>query len=459
MPTIQLTHRSTNSQSHRFTAFVLVAVSSAAGCVNLTEPWNQANPTGAGGIGQVVGTGGAGAYGTLDDAASGSGGLLDDGQGGSGGGIDLGSGGATVAIDAFTGGAGGSIDAPLIGTGGASSGGVMGSAGGRVADRAANGAADGAADGVAGGSDGAGTGVDGAGGAIDVGRDGVAGETISDTGGNGSSGKDAGLDGAIDGDTVDVAPIPGGGILSGLVVYYSCNQASGATLLDMSGNSPPNNGTLLDMPSAPFDGGSIVPGYSFAAGKVGTGSLVLSSVSNGYVSMPTNILAGATEATIATWVYLTTAQSYQRIFDIGIDGHSSTNPLHGTTNRYMNMVPATYDVTTPDHRKLGFFITNSGRPGEQSIVAPTVFPTATWTHVAVVLGPGLVSLYMDGALAATSTLVTLRPADLGVTDYAYIGKSQFSENANLDGQIDDFRVYNRALSSADIHQLYLFTGN
>ena len=186
---------------------------------------------------------------------------------------------------------------------------------------------------------------------------------------------------------------------------------------------------------------------------------MLSSASNGYVSMPPNILAGATEATIAAWVYLTTAQPYQRIFDIGIDGHSSTNPVNGTTNRYMNMVPATYETTTLAHRKLTFYITNSGRPGEQSIAAPTTFPTATWTHVAVVLGVGLVSLYIDGIVAVTSTTVTLRPADLGVTDYAYIGKSQFSENPNLNGEIDDFRIYNRALSAEEIRALYQFAGN
>jgi len=55
--------------------------------------------------------------------------------------------------------------------------------------------------------------------------------------------------------------------------------------------------------------------------------------------------------------------------------------------------------------------------------------------------------------------LTARPADLGVTDYATIGKSQFSENSNLDGAIDEFRVYNRALSPDDIRALYLFAGH
>jgi hypothetical protein len=84
----------------------------------------------------------------------------------------------------------------------------------------------------------------------------------------------------------DSGPISSGVHLStGLVVYYPCDQTSGSTLLDMSGHSPANNGTLLDTPS---EDGDVVPGYNFAPGEVGSGSLVLTGSSYGYVSMPPN---------------------------------------------------------------------------------------------------------------------------------------------------------------------------
>jgi hypothetical protein len=78
--------------------------------------------------------------------------------------------------------------------------------------------------------------------------------------------------------------------------------------------------------------------------------------------------------------------------------------------------------------------------------------------VAIVLNAGLGSLYINGVLAIASSSVTLRPADLGTIDYAFIGKCQFSVNPYFDGQIDDFRVYNRALSASEAQALYQFTG-
>ena len=54
--------------------------------------------------------------------------------------------------------------------------------------------------------------------------------------------------------------------------------------------------------------------------------------------------------------------------------------------------------------------------------------------------------------------MTLTPADLGTIDYAYIGRSQFSVDPYFDGAIDDFRVYNRALSATEIQALYQFAG-
>ena len=48
--------------------------------------------------------------------------------------------------------------------------------------------------------------------------------------------------------------------------------------------------------------------------------------------------------------------------------------------------------------------------------------------------------------------MTIHPAALGVTNHNYIGKSQFGDPA-LQGTIDDFRIYGRALSAAEILNL------
>jgi hypothetical protein len=77
--------------------------------------------------------------------------------------------------------------------------------------------------------------------------------------------------------------------------------------------------------------------------------------------------------------------------------------------------------------------------------------------VAVVLGVAGALLYVDGVEVGRSASVTLRPADLGAMSANYIGRSHFPD-PYLDGSIDDFRIYDRALSAAEIQALVAYTG-
>jgi len=429
-------HQPRVSLTRLLATLTVATLSCVWGCVDLTEPWKQhmtPADTGAGGAGIEVGDGGAGR--AIDAATGDSIGPFDGGLAGTGGGLDLGggAGGAGGSMDLGQGGAGGAVDAPedvpILGTGGVATGGVSGGSGGAATGGTITGAGGAATGGTGGGT------IGGSGGK-------ATGGTTGGTGGKSTGGASGGVDAA--------PPPPDGGTVSGLVVHYTCESLSGNVLPDTSGSA--NNGTLIDAPPATLDGGTAVRGYSIGTGKVGSGSLVLTSGSSGYVSMPPSILTGATEMTIATWVYLTGVEQYRRIFDIGIiSADPSSNPMSGTTNVYMNLVPAT--GTTTSARKLTFSITNAGYVGEQRLVDSSTFPTNRWIHVAVVLGGGSGTLYINGA-AGTPSAITLRPADLGAINYAYIGKSQFTSDAYFDGQIDEFRIYNRALSAGDIKGVY-----
>jgi hypothetical protein len=55
--------------------------------------------------------------------------------------------------------------------------------------------------------------------------------------------------------------------------------------------------------------------------------------------------------------------------------------------------------------------------------------------------------------------MTLRPADLGSTPNNYIGRSQFSWDPYFDGDIDELRIYNRALSADAIKALFAYAGS
>jgi hypothetical protein len=139
-----------------------------------------------------------------------------------------------------------------------------------------------------------------------------------------------------------------------------------------------------------------------------------------------------------TWVYINSNDNaWTRIWDFGQD-----------TNMYLFLTPITNYSGVAE-----FAITVSGRMNEQAIEAPSAVPTLQWTHVAVVLGPSGGILYFNGAPVGTSSAVTLRPADLGSTFNNYIGRSQFSEDPYLGGDIDEFRIYGRALSPDEIRAL------
>ena len=64
------------------------------------------------------------------------------------------------------------------------------------------------------------------------------------------------------------------------------------------------------------------------------------------------------------------------------------------------------------------------------------------------------TLYINGSQVAQNTSMTRNPSSLGSTNQNWIGRSQISGDAYLNGRVDKFRIYNRALSSAEVGLLY-----
>jgi DUF1680 family protein len=200
-------------------------------------------------------------------------------------------------------------------------------------------------------------------------------------------------------------------------VWYKFDETSGTSAADSSGYGK----------TATLNGGP-----TWAAGKLA--NAVSLSGSSQYVSMPTGIVSTLNDFTIATWVKLNALSTWSRIFDIG----NST-----TVNMFL---------TPQSGSGVRFAITTNGSGSEQRINGSSALATGTWVHVAVTLSGSTGTLYVNGVSVGTNTGMTLKPSSLGSTSRNYIGRSQYSD-PYLNGLIDDFRIYPRALSASEIQML------
>lgn len=167
---------------------------------------------------------------------------------------------------------------------------------------------------------------------------------------------------------------------------------------------------------------------SFVAGKVGKQAIALNGT-NTFVQLPAT-LANQQSITIAAWVYWNGGAAWQRIFDFGND-----------QDQYLFLTPN-------GGAGLRFAIKNGG--AEQGLEAAAL-PSGKWSHVAVTLDTAGATIYVNGEKVASSAAITIRPLDFKPI-LNYIGRSQYPDPL-FNGNIDDFRVYNYALSASEITQL------
>ncbi|MFE1883525.1 beta-L-arabinofuranosidase domain-containing protein [Streptomyces diastatochromogenes] len=201
--------------------------------------------------------------------------------------------------------------------------------------------------------------------------------------------------------------------------WHRFDETSGASAADATGNGR----------TAALAGGA-----SWAQGR--TGGAVALDGQDGHVALAEDLLAGASAYSVATWVKLAgQPAAWSRIFDFG-------------TGVSANM----FLTPMSDAGTLRYAITAGGGGAEQRINADPL-PTDRWVHVAVTYGAGTAVLYVDGKEAGRNTAVTVEPRYFGNhIRAAYIGRSQYAD-PYLKASVDDFRVYGRTLSAAEVTSL------
>jgi len=181
-------------------------------------------------------------------------------------------------------------------------------------------------------------------------------------------------------------------------------------------------------------GGPVWTGILPDGGVLSNGQLALSSASRQYVNLPPGILGSLSNITVLAWVNLATSSDWNRIFDFG-----------NNTTTYMFLTPQ-----AGSGGALRFVITTNGSSAAaQQIDGNTALTTGVWHQLAVTLSSGVGIIYLDGVAVGTNSAMTINPASLGLTANNYIGKAQIAD-PYLDGSIEEFRIYNVGLSSAEI---------
>jgi hypothetical protein len=218
----------------------------------------------------------------------------------------------------------------------------------------------------------------------------------------------------------DAAPIAIG---QGLVGYWKLDEPKGTTAVDSSGNN--NNGRYWGSLSSP----NIAPVmFADPASRQFTQSL------NQKIVVPDSPAVSLTgPMTISAWVWPLDSLRQQQVVD----------KWNG----------AGYMLRLDIDEKPKFLIGNSaGKAAEVDGSLPV--PMGKWTHIAAVFDGTYLRLYVNGVSGTKRSAYGVLPADgtnaLGIGDLATGGHP-------FGGNIDDVRLYNRALTTAEV--LALAQGN
>ncbi len=226
------------------------------------------------------------------------------------------------------------------------------------------------------------------------------------------------------------------GPASGLVGMWSFNGAdvdwSKNKAYDRSGQGNDGVATNMSTSTAP------------TIGKVG--QALLFDGTDDYVTYPTNIAFNSADFSIAAWFKLTGdaggTQGDAMIFLQRVDATGNGQPVVGL------FVRNTDDKLRAQIRdNVGALIDLTGTGAISQNV---------WYHGAMVKTSSALTLYLNGVSDGSSAHTLSGDFDASAV-YRYIGKSRFSstDTGFLKGNVDEVRMYNRALCAAEITQLYL----
>lgn len=206
-----------------------------------------------------------------------------------------------------------------------------------------------------------------------------------------------------------------------LVAHYALDETNGTVAADLSGNGR----------DATFVGGPALTG----------GEGVRLDGVDDHVRLPNNLLAGLTSITVSTEVLIRPAQATPYfIYGMGNTSSGAGNGyLFSTGNAYRSSI-ATGNWST-----------------EQTVNSGANLARGVWKTITYTLddATNTARIYLDGVQVAQNDNVTITPGAIGggVTTANYLGRSVYTADRYLAGSLRDFRIYDTALSAAEVAAL------
>jgi alpha-L-arabinofuranosidase/glucose/arabinose dehydrogenase len=181
---------------------------------------------------------------------------------------------------------------------------------------------------------------------------------------------------------------------------------------------------------------------------VSLGALDLSGEGD-YVSLPATTINvnSFTDATFEAWFTFRGGAPWQRVFDFG---------------RTVSTLGRDYIFYTPNSgsgdNRAGFRDSNLA---EDTAIGGATLSINSPHHVAVVVddnangGTNRMTVYVDGMFGGDTEL-TYSFSDFSTSNrLAYLGRSLFGSDAYFNGQIDEFRIHDNALTAQDVHDSFV----
>ena len=188
-----------------------------------------------------------------------------------------------------------------------------------------------------------------------------------------------------------------------------------------------------DSVGGPAWNGTLPNGGTFANGQV-----TLAAASSQYVQLPGGILSNYTSVTIETWVTFPDQLPVNCFF-------------YGFGNTDVGGAGMDYIFCAPQGGRIAITAADPGYTGEQNAAGAGDLSYHTNLHVVAVYNPpgGYLAFYTNGVLAAINNAVTV-PMSSVSSVLNYIGRSLYNVDPYPDLSLDEFRIYNGALSPNEI---------